>query len=359
MDILLPCLNKRRQILGYAEDFCSMDGEQTFLDAAMKDEVIAQCRLQNTSLAMYSAAKTALDQPCDASKGNFRGNKNGIAKVAKNNISTENVLLENRIYGLLSTSVDATPGCEDAKQTTEYRRSLAECMCTIVFFMKNSDSYTPVTIQNSYIITGQHAPLRGEDGFIEPRFPFFGVGTLTVNVEKMLRKFIRNIEDAEMAQMIESLPEGVDLIRGAGTLTRAEMDHLKIPRLPEGLPLRENLTLCRQGAVLITHAATLERNTAYREAKRPRTQEEKDAAIEAKEQEKALANAQKIVDGAGRVEIARKRRADEALAEKERKAALSSAERKSEIDAKRMKKEEKRLLKEQKLLDAKNLVENT
>ena len=53
--------------------------------------------------------------------------------------------------------------------------------------MKNSDSYTPVTIQNSYIITGQHAPLRGEDGFIEPRFPFFGVGTLTVNVEKMLR----------------------------------------------------------------------------------------------------------------------------------------------------------------------------
>ena len=102
MDILLPCLNNRRQILGYAEDFCSMDGEQTFLDAAMKDKVIAQCRLQNTSLAKYSAAKTALDQPCDASKGNFRGNKNGIAKVAKNNISTENVLLENRIYDLLS-----------------------------------------------------------------------------------------------------------------------------------------------------------------------------------------------------------------------------------------------------------------
>lgn len=348
LQIVLPTMNRRRNIFGYAEDFLTMDGEKVFLNVAKEKEVLEQQRIQCTTSAKLAAATTSKTQACDAEKGIFKGTKSGLAKVLRDFINTENVILEKRIFNALA-SIVSNPGCEDAKQAPAYMTSMSKSIVTIIFVEKNTGSYTPRSIERAFVVVGQHAPMRGEVGFTEPQYPILNMENLSVDPERMLRCCIRDIEDDEMKQMVESFPEAVCYMKARGTLTRAEMDHLKIPRLPEGLPLRENLEVARQGAIILSHDATIERTAAYDKARRPRTQDEIDAANKAKEQEKEEAKEEKeddrIIQKAAKKQDTLKRKAEAAAFEKERVNALSTEEKKKERDAKKAKTQDSRRVK--------------
>ena len=104
-----------------------------------------------------------------------------------------------------------------------------------------------------------------------------------------------------------------------GTLTRPEMDRLKIPRLNDDEPPRDGYALWRQGACLLTKDATLERYRIFHETRRPKTDQEKEiekqAVLAAKEKKKA----QKFIERETAAADTKKRKLDTEIMEKDRK----------------------------------------
>lgn len=238
---------------------------------------------------------------------------------------------------------------------------MAKSLSTIIWAAKNSDSFKGAIIAQSFVITGEQHPREGEVGYKSPQYPVVGYDNISVNPERILRLNLTDVSDGEMRLMIGALPEGIKLFLESGTLTTPQMDALGIPRLENGYPIRHKLALPRQGAVLLTLEASIKRIHEEKEAKRPRTDEEKAVEIKRVADEKALVEAEKIMKINNDKEEKKRKKSDDIILEKNRRSNLSPVERKAEDAAikadKKAKKDEKDIETQQRLLNAQILIQ--
>ena len=307
--------------------------------------VIQLMNEQRLTGAKLGAGRSIGEQAADGCKGGFKGTKAYMNKIAREDINTENKPLEERIIKKLQeASLFPLPAGDI--------RKLAQGLCTIVYAMKNSDAMHPAVIQRAFTIVGQHAKQRGEKDYEEPEYPVLNLDDPTVNVGRLLTNNLCQNTDGEILQMVESLPEACIIFERNGTLTREDMDNLHIPRLDDGTPARDGLQLWRQGSVILTSDATMQRLQKFREQRRPRTAAEQAAAAAEAARVKALLDAQKLLDAAEVGQAKKRQKSDSLQAEKVRRAGLSPAEKAAEDDAKKVQAAAKKLAKAAALAEA-------
>lgn len=61
----------------------TIDGDQLTLNEVMQQEVLDQCKRQNSRIGKHSAATTSKNQSSDAAKGPFKGTKDMLKKIQK------------------------------------------------------------------------------------------------------------------------------------------------------------------------------------------------------------------------------------------------------------------------------------
>lgn len=327
---ILPNMKERMLALDLEVSGLTIDGDALTLNQVMSDEVLAQCKAQNTRIGKHGAARSSTDQASDACKGGFRGVKSSLNKVIVEQINTDNPTQRERMLKLFRAAIVNTAGCEEATMPLDYMRRLIDSLITITYAMANSSAFHPAVIAESFVIVGEQCPRLGEIGYVPSDFPVLGGELMTFNPEKMLRRTKGEVKDSEMKIMIDAIPEAMSMLDESGTLTREQMDHLGVPRLREGTPLREELQHCRHGAEILTKDIVYEWVKAFRGARRVKTPEEIAALSEAAATAKAIADAQKRRDGeTAKIEKARlKIIAD--TAEKSRVSLLTLAQKKVE-----------------------------
>ena len=350
MGTILPDIEHRSEVLKLDGTAVTFDGDALTLNALMTSIVQDKCKEQKTRIGKLGAARTKTDQPCDANKGGFLGTKDYLVKIVNEDINTENIPLENRMLRMIDEAIANTPGCKHAQMPLEYKRKYCKSQITVLYAMANSNAFHPATVAHSFWITGDQCPIPGEVGYEEPNFPVLGHPYMSMNPEKMLRRTMGEVKDSEMQAMIDAIPEAMTMLDLSGTLTREQMDYLKIPRLRDGTAPRENLAHCRHGAEIITKQMVWDWKEKFKEDRRKKTPEEQAAIKEAAANAKAIAEAEKRVQQENdRVEKARVKAAA-VLAEKARYSGLSVAEKREEKkmkDAKTLKnKQDKAVLKQ-------------
>lgn len=328
--VILPHVEERMKVLDLEVSALTLDGDALTLNEVMSSEVLDSCRQINFRLGKHGASRTSKDQSSDANKGGFHGVKAYLLKIITEDIKTENLPQRNRMLKLFNTAIANTPGCEGATMPLDYMRRQIDSLITIVFAMANSTAFHPAVIAQSFVIVGEQSKLPNEDGYEEPTFPVPGGEIMSINCEKMLRRTIGEIKDAEMKVMIDAIPEAIRMLDVSGTLTRQQMDYLKIPRLREGTPLREGLRHCRHGAEILTKEAVYQWVLAFREATRKKTPDEIEALRVTAMNAKAILDAEKRMQHDAEVEEKARVKVAEKSAEKARVALLSPAEKKAE-----------------------------
>jgi hypothetical protein len=152
---------------------------------------------------------------------------------------------------------------------------------------------------------------------------------------------------AEILQMVNSLPEAMQLFSVEGTLTRDQMDQLRIPRLDNNEPPRDGLQLWRQGSVLLTNKYTMARLKAYRDARRPLSDDERAEHAAAAMEVQRLLEAQRLLDGLAAGQAKKRARSEAYEVEKVRRQSLTVEQRKQETAAKKVAASERKRLAEE------------
>ena len=342
---ILPYIKLQKEVLDLGETNLTMDGEAGILSAVMElppadhpnrealtaqyggKTVIDEANEQELTMTKEGASRTIREQAADKCKEGFKGLKVELRRIARDDIDTSHPALEKRILKLLD-SIVLQERCETAVLPLADKTKYAKGICTVVYAMKNGGRLNPKDVARSFVLIGQHAKRVGEMGYEAPEIKVLGIENPSVDIGILLTNNMVDNTDAEIAQMVISFPEALKMWEKNGTLTRNEMDYLKIPRLPDDddSPPRDGLQLWRQGAVLLTCAATLARLAAFREARRPPTEEEK-AEKEAQALVlKGLLEAQDLIDKEAEKQAKKKKKTDAAAVEKARKEALSKDE---------------------------------
>ena len=356
--IVLPHIKSHQEALGRTQSNLNLDGEAIILSAIMEADpsepapsgsndamipvepilpqrtVIDEANAQNLAMDKLGAGRTIREQAADGCKGGFRGTKSYMRKIVREEINYENLSLHARILKAFDEIV-RSPGCEDANLPMADKEKYADGLCMIVYAMKNSDALHPDVLANAFVLCGQHAKRVGEMDYEPPEFVVPGFLDPSVDIGKLLTNNMCDNTEEEMQQMIESFPAECALIRQHGTLTRAQMDELKIPRLDDDEPARDGLALWRQGATMLNSEHTLARLAVFRAERRELTEEEKEAKAKEDAEVKRLADAQKLVSKATEGTARKRQKAEAAEAEKVRFASLSAEEQKAEKEAKK------------------------
>ena len=353
---VLPHIKAHQDILGLAESNLNMDGEAVILTAVMENPpppphtdhdamvpvdppaaqrtVIDEANDQNLSIAKLGAGRSIREQAADKCKGGFRGVKSTLRKIARDDIDTENKPLQGRILRAFET-ITSTPGCEDAVLPLTDKVKYADGVCTLIYAMKNSDALRPETLAQAFVLIGQHAKRIGEVGYEPPEYEVVGLEDPSVNVGLLITNNMVDNTQEERNLMIAAIPEARQMFRADGTLTRGQMDHLRIPRLPDDEPPRDGMQIWRQGGVNLNHGETMGRLAVFREARRPLTEQEKADQAAAAEQVKRLLEAQKLLEAAEAGAEKKRRKKQESDAEKARFKALSAADQAAEKQARK------------------------
>ena len=147
-----------------------------------------------------------------------------------------------------------------------------------------------------------------------------------------------NISETDMVHMFLQAPEIIRIIRTDGRVTDVQLDELGICKLPGNMHInRDDLVTWRQHAHVLSHAASKEKFVDYllmrNERNDPALQQQR------KLQEQAAKVIQRATAAQEKAEKAIREKASkvaEKVAEKERRSALSAADRSIEDGAKKL-----------------------
>eukprot|EP01034_Spumella_vulgaris_P030919 gene30919-38212_t len=344
LNVVIPCLKESAEFHEHKDvdgkpsrTFFSTDGEACILNEVFNKEVLEGFAEARVDYMKGGPSATSKHQPCDVSS-NFRDFKTGMSMVGNNGVDTANPTLDSNIANYLSALQAKFPS---VAISADFKPKLAKACEKIVYVLRNK-YYTSEKSIRGFVNTGQHIRDAKQ-------------GQLTVSYHGVMGQSLHECSDDELKHMEAMVDTVVVEARRAGRITNAFLDDLKIVTT-DGAIDRDELTLCRQDAQIVTHddsiARHAERMAALATREDPVEQEriaEETAAV-------------KFITAHNKKELRKLETQARRDAENARKDALTPLQRKEEnLEKKRqklVKDEAKRLEEAEKLANALRVVDS-
>lgn len=171
----------------------------------------------------------------------FRDGKTGMRSVAKNRTKTKSVTLERKLKEFFINLNSTFPG---AKPSHDLQSKLVEGLQQLVYVMQDK-YHMPSKMRLGWLRTGNH--IEGSDP---------STGETTVDYEKIMSKSRAEVTDLELDHMRAMKPQVVNEFLRVGRVSDAFLDDLGVVKDFHNTS-RDELTLSRQDAQLLTHEATV------------------------------------------------------------------------------------------------------
>lgn len=237
--------------------FFSTDGEPIILYQSCSDEIQAEFKSQCIDYVKGGASTTSIHNALDRTVV-FRDMRKGIKKVSETGIPNIHTTLEQNIDDTLNRfEREIIVGGIG----TEYKKAIKFGLTIIIHCMQ--DEYcTPCKLIHGFVCCGQHV-------FPERDIVYSENGTpSTISFDKIMRQCESELTQDELANMKRHAPELIQILLDKGEITEKEYDDRNIPQLPEeDFEIRNDLVLCRQRCVIITHDETVARYKEYAQRK--------------------------------------------------------------------------------------------
>jgi len=206
----------------------------------------------NIDYFKIAPSSTNVHQPCDVST-NFRDVKTGLKMVLKKGIDT---------------SVSSTVAAPMAKVFQEFKQAYPNILSDAlrkkmvggiekIHWVLSEKYFTGGKARKGFVECGQHIP------GTKP-------GELSVDYDLMMSKCMRVILEDEFADMKAKKELVVDEFRLHGRVSTQFLDDLGIPSHPSDT-VRDDLALCRQDCLLVTHASSQAWYAEYQRKRREAT----------------------------------------------------------------------------------------
>lgn len=184
---------------------------------------------------------TSKHQPCDVSD-NFRDIKTGFRSVESRGIDVTNHTLRANLLSVIK-NFNELHNC--SKVTAEFGRKIIYASEKISYVMKN-DYFTASKITEGFVRTGQHVIAASPNNL------------LTVDYHKIMSRCLSKISEEDYDNLESIRDRVVQKFRSEGRVTNGYLDELHATNTGFILD-RDDLTMCRQDACLITHVDTIAR----------------------------------------------------------------------------------------------------
>lgn len=288
---------------------CMIDGEMVVAREILSTRVSTVMKSVGLSMVKGRPSCTRMDNYADQSD-NFRDLRTGLRVLSEKLIDTSNAILASNIIkslGELHTDFSTVP------LPAPWKKKVIDAILGLTYVLQNGGYVTPGKARIGAIRAG---------AALDPRQPrtrtVLGRESSTIDFEKIIRKLCyADITAEQYEHILENAPEMIRLNIQHGRLEARTMDRLGIVKLADDqYKNRDELTLCQQGPVDLTHDETVEREAATELRKR---NFKKNKIIADK-----LAKAQKLLDKQQVTEAARANK----QREKARVDAMTTTERK-------------------------------
>lgn len=319
--------------------FLSLDGESIILQQMLTEEVLRALAEADTDGEKLPPSLTSKHQAADAAP-TFESIKAGDALLTRSGTATMNrELAEN----LKQFFVELQQEFSTVRVSPVLKTKIIEGLNRLVYVMKEK-YFSAEKIKRGFTVTGQHVEVVDTDedssrgGANQP-----APEACTVDYEAIMGRTEAVCTAQELQAMRDLLPQMIVEVRRTGSGSKAFMDDIGVPQDRDEV-VRDELTISRQHALLITHEDTVAKYRAM-QAQKELLRDPVHIALLAKQ-----TAARKLVVGAEKKTVlvmgrttAKTAKADAVAAEKLRKSLLSPAQKKEEAANNRAAKEAAKL----------------
>lgn len=246
--------------------FFNSDGEAIILHQALDAEVLQAFADVGVDYMKGGPSTTSQHQPLDVSTV-FRDAKAYLKKDLNRRVIVVNQTLSDALDAFFEDlrnhfSVPSTSSspCEPIVVNSGYKSLLCQGIIRVCRILSNK-AVTSDKIAQGFAICGHHVEATPEHAG-------------TVSYDRIMRQIIRDCEDDhDQQEVLESLKthfnECVEYAQQHGHLSNEFLDQQGLCQQDPQYLNRENLTLCRQDAQIITHVDSIKRIQDYKKKRSP------------------------------------------------------------------------------------------